>query len=208
MSNITHFVGTYGYPGLFIMMVLEYVILIVPGETTLTTAGALWRSGAYHFHFSTLVIVTGLGTFTGSMLAYAIGRMFGRPLLLRYGKYIFLTPARLERSDALFKKYTILALFISRYIAVIRDILPYIAGINRVKLRIFVPIMFITSFIWTATFLAAGGLIVQMWYVVRQHWQTDLVPAILLVLLVGAGYWYIHRRIDRRLKEAKQQMTE
>lgn len=204
--NLAHLVGTYGYAGLFVMLLLEYVILIVPGETTLTTAGALWRSGAYHFHFVNLVIVTGLGTFTGSMLAYAIGRLFGRPLLVKYGKYVFLTPGRLERSESVFKKYTVLALILSRYIAVVRDILPYIAGVNRVKLVLFVPIMFFTSFLWTASFLAAGGFLMQLWLMVRTHWQTDLLPAVAIVLLMGAGYWMLHRRIDQRLKDSNQQI--
>lgn len=204
--NLAHLVGTYGYVGLFVMLVLEYFILIVPGETTLTTAGVLWRNGEYHFHFWTLVLVTGLGTFVGSMLAYVIGRLFGRPLLVRYGKYILLTPARLEKSEALFSRYTVFALIISRYIAVVRDILPYIAGINGVRLALFVPIMFVTSFLWTASFLAAGGLIGQLWTMVRNHWQTELLPISGVLLVGGVGYWYLHRRIEQRLKQSREQM--
>ena len=204
--NLAHLVGTYGYPGLFVMMILEYLILIVPGETTLTTAGVLWRSGAYHFHFVTLVVVTGFGTFAGSMLAYLIGKIFGRPLLVKYGRYVFLTPGRLDRSEQLFKRYTIVALIVSRYVAVVRDILPYIAGINRVKLSLFIPIMFVTSFLWTATFLAAGGLIGQLWLMIRTNWKADLLPSIGILLAAGLAYWYLHRRIEQRLRQSREQI--
>lgn len=186
------------------MLAIEYVILVVPGETTLTTAGILFRSGSVHFNFVLLVLVTGLGTFAGSMMAYGIGRMFGRPLLMKYGKYVMLTPARLEKSEALFKRQTVLTLIISKYIAVVRDIVPYIAGINRVKLRIFMPITLLASFMWTATFLGAGGLIGELWKVMRHHWKADLVPAIILVLLLGVGYWFLHKRLHRMTSDAEQ----
>lgn len=195
--NLAHIVSSYGYIGLFVMLAIEYIILVVPGETTLTTAGILFRSGSVHFNFVLLVLATGLGTFAGSMLAYGIGRLFGRPLLLKYGKYVMLTPKRLASSEALFQKHTILTLIISKYIAVVRDIVPYIAGINRIKLRVFIPFTLLASFMWTATFLGAGGLIGELWKVMRHHWRADLVPAIVVVALLGVGYWFLHKRLHR-----------
>lgn len=193
--NITHLVGSYGYIGVFVMLALEYLILVVPGETTLTTVGILSHNHAYHFSDVWMVVSATLGTFTGSMIAYGIGRLFGRPLLVRYGKYVFLNEQRINQSEHLFQSYPILMLFVSKYIAVVRDVVPYIAGVNKLKLRLFVPLMFIASVFWTTTFIVAGGLIGQLWTVVQAHWRVAIGPAIAVVVLGVIAYIYIHRKM-------------
>ncbi|GMA60500.1 DedA family protein [Alicyclobacillus fastidiosus] len=193
--NLAHLIGTYGYFGLFVMLALEYVILVVPGETTLTTVGILSRTNVYHFHFLTLVLISALGTSTGALFAYTIGRLFGRPVIYKYGKYVFLTEKRLEQSETLFHRHTILTLLISKYIAVVRDIVPYIAGINRVPLVRFIPITLISSFLWTATFIGAGGFIGKLGAIVRNHWRTDIIPAVLVVVAAAIAYRMIHKKM-------------
>lgn len=212
--NIVHLIETFRYVGLFILLALEYFILIVPGETELTTAGILSKNPHYHLNPGLIIIVAGLGTFTGAMIAYGIGRLLGRPFILKYGKYVLLTPKRLEQSEILFQKYTIVTLVISRYIAVVRDIIPYVAGINRVKLVIFAPVVFVSSFLWTATFVMFGGLIVKAWGYVSQHWQSQMIPIVMVVVILLLLYFYIHWRIKKSLAElqvrtdSQQQSTD
>ncbi|MCY0888022.1 MAG: DedA family protein [Alicyclobacillaceae bacterium] len=197
---LLHWIETYRYYGLFILLASEYFILIVPGETELTTAGALAHRPAFHLNFFELILSTSLGTFSGAMMAYGIGRLFGRPFLLKYGKYMFLTPKRLEQSELLFEKHTIAMLVVSRYIAFVRDIVPYIAGIQRVSLKIVTPILFLSSFLWTSSFLLAGNYIMKAFEFIRVHEQSILPLAIFLFITGGIGYLYIHRRIQRWAK--------
>ncbi len=197
--NFMHWVQVYGYTGMFVMLALEYIILIVPGETTLTTVGILWKNGSSHFHFLPLLAATSLGTFTGAMVAYAIGRFLGRPIVLKYGKYVFLTEARLRQSERLFERQMILTLALSRYIAVVRDVIPYIAGINKVKLRIFVPVIFLSSILWTASFLAAGTLIGQALSFVLAHWKIAIVPAVLICVAGYFAYRALHKKMEGAL---------
>lgn len=197
--HFMHWVQQYGYPGMFVMLALEYIILIVPGETTLTTMGILWKSGTSHFHFLPLVTATSLGTFVGAMLAYAIGRFLGRPIVLKYGKYVFLTEARLRQSERLFERQMILTLAVSRYIAVVRDVVPYIAGINKVKLRIFIPVIFVSSVLWTASFLAAGTLIGQALSFVLAHWKIAIVPAVAICIAGYFAYRALHKKMESAL---------
>lgn len=197
-----HLIVTYGPIGLFVGLALEYFVLVVPGETILTTVGIATRSGSIHLNMVLLIVVTGLGTFAGAMIAYFVGKWFGRPLLERYGRYVLLTPKRLEQSEAVFRRYTWWTLIVSRYIAVVRDIVPYIAGINRTPLAVFIPITFVTSFLWTATFLLLGGLIGQTWALVRAHWRVDLIPAVMLLAVVIVAYRLIHRRMNRWLEQS------
>lgn len=198
--NFMHFIQNYGTLGLFVMLALEYVIFVVPGETTLTTVGVLWRDGSSHWHFATLLVAATLGTFTGSMVAYGIGRWLGRPVLAKYGKYVFLTESRLKQSEALFHRQTVVTLIVSRYLPVVRDVIPYIAGINRVKMRIYIPVMLLASMVWTASFIAAGSLIEQALAVVLAHWKIALAPAIVVVVLAFFAYRALHKRLEQKLE--------
>lgn len=193
--NILHIIVTYRYIGLFILLALEYFILIVPGETELTTAGALTRIARYHMSPMSVIIAAGLGTFSGAMIAYGIGRWLGRPFIVKYGKYVFLTEARLRRSEQLFDKYTVSTIVISRYIAFVRDIVPYVAGINRIKLSLFIPVLLVSSFLWTASFVLIGGVIVAAFHWITAHWQQDTAVIVLCIALVVGLYVYVHRKL-------------
>lgn len=197
---IVHLLDTYGYWGLFGALTLEYLFFPVPGETTLVTSGILWRQGSYHLSLIGLIVATSLGTFTGSLFGYAVGRILGRPVVERFGRYVRVTPARIDHAEALFKQYTVPTLLISRYIAFVRVIVPYLAGINRIRLWVYIPIMLLGSFLWTSTFIFAGGLIEHAWHTVMLHWRTDLIPAVVVAVAVVIGYSYLHRWMHRKMR--------
>jgi len=196
---ITHLLQMYGYWGLFGALALEYLFVPVPGETTLTTAGILGAQPKYHLSLWLLIASTALGTWVGALIGYFIGRTLGRPFVLKFGRFIRLTPARIDKAEILFAKYTLPTLLISRYIAVIRILVPYIAGINKVNIWLYAFTMLIGSVAWTSTFILGGRLIEHAWHQVMQHWHQDLVPAILIVIALGIGYWFLHRFIDKKV---------
>lgn len=196
---IAHLLQTYGYFGLFGALALEYLFVPVPGETTLTTAGILGAEPKYHLSLGWLILSTALGTWTGALIAYFIGRTLGRPFVLRFGRFIRLTPARVDRAEKLFAKYTLPTLLISRYIAVIRILVPYIAGINKINIGLYAITMLIGSFMWTSTFVIGGRYIERAWHNVMQNWHRDLIPAILIVIVLGVGYWFLHRFIEKKI---------
>ncbi|GGJ09603.1 alkaline phosphatase [Alicyclobacillus cellulosilyticus] len=197
-SYIAHILQTYGYFGLFVALALEYVFVPVPGETTLTTIGILYQSKAYHLNLTLLILSTTLGAYLGSTLAYTIGRMLGRPFLERYGRYVGLTPARIDRAEHLFRRYTIPTLVVSRYIAGVRILVPYVAGINRVRLAVYLPVMLIANGLWTTTFILAGRVIERAWHHFIHHWRHDLIPAILITAAFVIAYLYFHRWLKRK----------
>jgi membrane protein DedA with SNARE-associated domain len=202
-QHIAHLLSTYGYWGLCGGLALEYLFIPVPGETTLTAAGIMWHKHTYNLNLFWLLVSTTLGTFAGSMFGYLIGRAFGRPFLVRFGKYIRLTPERIDKADRIFAKYTLPTLFLSRYIAGIRIIVPYIAGINRVRLWVYAPVMFVSSLIWTTTFILAGSVIEQAFQRLITDWQKNLVPVLLVLAVLVVGYVYFHRWLKRKMNAAE-----
>lgn|GEM_PF-1307464 len=197
---ILHLWQAYGYWGLMGAMALEYsIVLPVPAETTLTATGILYQQHVLPMKLIWLITATSMGTFAGATIAYFIGRLVGRPFFERFGKYIRLTPERFDKFEQTFQKYTIPTLVISRYIAFVRIFVPYIAGINRVRLIIFVPTVLLTSFAWTASFILAGSVIDRALIQVVHHWKVELVPAIIVLLALVVGYWYFHRWLNRKI---------
>ena len=203
-----HFAVTYGYTSVFALLGLEYFILVVPGETLLTTLGVLSHTNQLHFSLALLIVAASLGSFTGSVITYFIGRTVGRPIILRYGKYVFITEKRLKQTERLFQRQAVWTLLITKYIAVIRDIVPYVAGINKVNLKVYIPIQLLASFLWTSTFLLGGNLIKVAATSIYHHWRIELIPAILVLAACVWGYRAIHKRMKRFVETEATQSTK
>ncbi|MCL6626306.1 MAG: DedA family protein [Alicyclobacillus shizuokensis] len=199
MHFIEHLMQVYGYWGICGALALEYLFVPVPGETTLTASGVLAQHANGQISLFWLIVAATCGTYAGSMVAYLLGRALGRPFLLRYGRYVRLTPDKLAQADAIFAKYTVPTLVISRYIAFVRIFVPYIAGINRIRLAVYAPVMFIASALWTTPFILAGSLIERMVHAVLADWQKYLLPAVLIAAALAAAYWWFHRWLKRKM---------
>ena len=103
MDYIITFMEQYGYWALFITMALENANVPIPSEIVLGFAGYLIARGV--FDTTTTIIVGTLAGILGSVLSYWMGEYGGRPLLLKYGKYIFFNEHKFELAEKLFNKY-------------------------------------------------------------------------------------------------------
>src|SRR3712207_8915307 len=93
----------YGYLIVFLGVMLEGVGLPLPGETVLITAGALAHRGSLTLWES--MAMGSLGAVMGGQAGYCVGRFAGRPFVLRWGRYAFITPDRLSRTERFFERY-------------------------------------------------------------------------------------------------------
>jgi len=137
MANIEHavigLVDQYGYFGLFVALVLGNIGAPIGSELVLPAAGGLTVTG----HLSNLwltVAVALAGELGGGTLGYAIGRFGGEPLLERYGKYVHITHERLAMMHRFFERWGTFAVFICRFLPVIRGIVAIPAGIAEMNL--------------------------------------------------------------------------
>lgn len=147
-----HLVDQAGYAGLFVAMTLANTGAPIGSEIVLPTAGALVATG----HLSNLLLTIAIAIvaeLTGQSIAYAIGRFGGRPFVDRYGKYIRFHHAELERVDRFFERYGRFAIFVCRFIPVVRGIVGIPAGIAEMPLGPF----YLWTFLGSAIF--CGGLI-------------------------------------------------
>jgi len=133
---IVSLVDHYGYGGLLIGMALGNVGAPIGSEIVLPIAGALTATGHLPALWLTIVVAV-IGELVGATAGYAVGRFGGRALIDRYGKYVHLSHDNLDRVHAFFERYGNFAIFICRFVPVIRGIVSIPAGIAEMNLSHF-----------------------------------------------------------------------
>lgn len=190
-------VETLGYPGVFVLMVLESMVFPVPSEAVLPPAGWLAWQGRMDLWIALLVAT--LGTIVGSLLSYAMGWYGVRPILERWGKYIFVTPHHLDLTHAFFEKRGAgLAIFLSRFIPVVRHLISIPAGSARMPLPTFLLATTAGGACWNLILLYAGFKLGENWHRVTELVEGSkgyaLAAAIVLVATVATYAWVRKRR--------------
>lgn len=189
-------VDHYGYGGLFIVMALGNIGAPIGSEVVLPLSGALTATGHLANVWLT-IIVTVAGELAGGTVGYALGRFGGRPLVDRYGRYVHLTHANLDRVHAFFERYGSFAIFICRFVPVIRGIVSIPAGLAAMDLPQF--------YLWYAAgSIGFCGLLVFLGFELGDHLGsiTPMLHKGGLVLAVAAvvvmiALWVILRRRTR-----------
>jgi membrane protein DedA with SNARE-associated domain len=143
----------YSYFGLFFIILIEEagVPLPVPGDIFIAAIAALPNAN-YLIITSTTVIAT----LIGSTILFAVSRKFGHSLILKFGKYIRLTPEKVKRAEKWFEKYGGSAIVIGRLIPGLRIITPIVAGTFEVSYKTFWLYTTIAAFIWANIYFVIG----------------------------------------------------
>jgi membrane protein DedA with SNARE-associated domain len=153
---IVALIDHYGYLGLFVGLAFGNIGLPVGTELLLPLAGALTATG----HLSNLwltILVALVGELAGGSVGYAIGRFGGVPLIERYGKYVHFTHARLMQVHAFFDRWGTFAIFVCRFLPVLRGIVAIPAGIAEMNLALFYLWTFLGSLIFCTFLILLGG---------------------------------------------------
>lgn len=160
MEHAQHVVAAlidhYGYWGLFIGMALGNVGVPIGTELLLPVAGALTATG----HLSSLeltVVVALAGELGGGSVGYAVGRFGGIPAIERYGRYVHFTHARLVRVHRFFERWGSFAIFVCRFLPVVRGISAIPAGIAEMNLGLFYLWTFLGSLIFCSFLVVLGN---------------------------------------------------
>lgn len=144
----------WGYLGVFTLMAIESTVFPLPSEVVIPPA-AYWAAQG-HMHFWGVVAAAALGSWAGSALSYAVARAVGRPLLLRYGRYVFVTEKKWLLAEQWINRYSAGGIFFARLLPVVRHLVSLPAGAARMPFGIFTTMTLLGSFLWS-TVLAWFG---------------------------------------------------
>jgi membrane protein DedA with SNARE-associated domain len=199
LSQIAHavqqLVVDLGYPGLFLLIVLESTMVPVPSLLVMPFAGFLASRG--DFSLPAILVLNSVAALTGSLLSYWLGAAGGKPLLLKYGKYVFVRPKDIEKTEEYFARHGGKTIFIGRFLPVVRHLISIPAGIARMPLAPFSALTVAGASLW------GGGLMV-LGYWLRENWEPvvtkakrfDMVIAVgmVLVIIAVAVRFYMKRK--------------
>jgi membrane-associated protein len=179
-------VGQYGYAALFFALWLGIVGMPIPDEGIVMTGGAVAASGL--LKVVPAFFLTYLGVVSGLTLGYVLGKYVGTPALDRIRRKKKLA-VYVEKSERLIERYGSYALVISYFLPVVRHIIPYLVGINKMTFRRYVLISYSTGLIWTFAFFTlgyvAGDQVPALAGLIQKYGlQLLWLPLILIIVLV------------------------
>jgi membrane protein DedA with SNARE-associated domain len=141
-----HWVLTGGYVGIIVLMAMESSIFPVPSEIVIPPAAFLAAQGKLSF---TGVVLAGvLGSYLGSAITYWASRLIGRPLIVKYGRFVLVTPKKLEQAEQWLARYEAGGVFFARLLPVVRHLISIPAGIVRMNFGLFSLVTIAGSALW------------------------------------------------------------
>jgi membrane protein DedA with SNARE-associated domain len=141
-----HWVLTGGYVGIIVLMAMESSIFPVPSEIVIPPAAFLAAQGKLSF---TGVVLAGvLGSYLGSAITYWASRLIGRPLIVKYGRFVLVTPKKLEQAEQWLARYQAGGVFFARLLPVVRHLISIPAGIVRMNFGLFSFVTIAGSALW------------------------------------------------------------
>ena len=196
----------FGYVAVFVLMVAESACIPIPSEVTMLFGGALANatvvahySGAHHLNFLLVGLLGTVGNLVGSLIAYAVGRAGGRPLIERWGRYVFLRAREIDRAETWFAEHGQAAVFFSRLLPVIRTFISLPAGVAEMPLGPFVLYTVVGCLPWTFALAGVGYVLGNSFDTVVKYFTP--ITVVVAVLLVGAIAWWLVRRARQKREE-------
>jgi membrane protein DedA with SNARE-associated domain len=144
----------WGYAGIFLLMAIESTVFPLPSEVVIPPA-AYW-AGQGRLNFWGVVAAGTLGSWFGASVSYGVARWLGRPLLLRYGKYVFVPEKKWRLAELWIQHYAAAGIFFARLLPVVRHLVSLPAGAARMGFGVFSVTTLLGSFVW-CTVLAWFG---------------------------------------------------
>jgi len=149
-------IESYGYAALFFALWLGIVGMPIPDEVIVMTGGAVTASGT--LHVLPAFLLTYVGVISGLSLGYMLGRFVGTPILEKLRRKNGMNHY-IAVSEKLTQKYGSLALCIGYFLPVVRHVMPYLVGINKMSYKRYALYSYTTGFVWTLFYFTTGRFV-------------------------------------------------
>jgi len=186
-----------GVGGVVLLMAIESACIPLPSELIMPFAGYLVYRG--EMDLLGVAFAGALGCVVGSIPAYYLGMYGGRPLIVRYGKYILMSHHDLDMADRWFSRHGEITVFVGRLLPVVRTFIAFPAGVAKMDMKKFIAYTFAGSFPWCLGLAWVGMKLGENWRTLGP-WFHKFDVVIGAVLVAGVA-WYLRRHLGH-LKRA------
>ena len=188
-------IGAMGYPGIFLLMAMESSVIPVPSELIMPPAGYLAFLG--NMNLGVAILCGVLGSLAGAYVNYLVSHYLGRPLIMRYGKYVLIPPEKFEKVERFFLQHGEISTFLGRLLPVVRHLISIPAGLSGMGHLKFSFYTLAGAAIWCSILAGIGYFIGANQLLIMQYSHKALAWVILFSIIVITVYVRCQRRRDR-----------
>ena len=189
--------ASFGYAGVFILMLLESASLPVPSEIVLPFAGYLVFTGS--MNFAVVVLVSTVAGVVGALADYYLASKLGRPIVERLFRWSDMKPEHLDRAEKWLSEKGAWSILVARFIPGLRSAISLPAGALRMKLGPFVGMTLIGSFGWSALLIFLGYSAGSVWQTALAR-SSPLLTEVFLIAVAVASASYVLYYVSRRAR--------
>ena len=204
----SHALQSGGYPLVAFMMAIESSIFPLPSEIVIPPAAHLAHTGQIPLTLWGIVLAGTIGSWIWATAMYWASQLAGRPLLVRYGKYVFISAEKIAGAERWAAHYGAMGIFVSRLLPVVRHLIGIPAGIVRMNYWIFSVYTLLGSAIWCAVLCWLGVKMGQDESLMKgEYHRITIWLAGAMVALGGLYYFFVHRHMTKK-PEVRSQKSE
>ncbi|MGE5624120.1 MAG: DedA family protein [Bacillota bacterium] len=188
---VTGVIGSLGYGGIVLLMAIESACIPLPSEIVMPFSGYLVFRG--DLQLWAVALAGAVGCVLGSLAAYWLGARGGRPLVMRYGRYVLISHRDVDLADRWFARHGDITILVGRLLPVVRTFIAFPAGVARMPLGKFVAYTFLGSLIWCWALAWIGERLGEHWDSLGSYFHR--FDALIAVLIVAGAAWWIWRHL-------------
>jgi membrane protein DedA with SNARE-associated domain len=205
LGSLAPILNHYGYVAVGGLVLVEDFGIPVPGETILIAASLY--AGAGRLNVVAVGVIAWICAVLGDNIGFLIGHFGGRALALRWGKYIFLTPARLDKAEQFFEHHGGKIIVAARFIEGLRQANGIVAGITGMHWKRFIPFNALGAALWVGLWVSVGYLagnhITTIYDQITRYSLYVLIAVVVAVVaLVG---WRVRKHLRHRRAQTEAQ---
>ena len=184
-----------GYLLVALLMAIESSIVPLPSEAIIPPAVIVAQQTG-NMSLGGIIIAGAIGSWVGATVMYWASRWAGRPLVLKYGKFFFIPPAKVELAETWSAQFGSFGVFASRLIPVVRHLIGIPAGIVRMSFWRYSFYTLIGSAIWSSVLTWVGVQAGKDEALLNGELQRLTIWLVSAVVVLGAIYWvFVHRHL-------------
>ena len=185
-------IGALGYPGIFILMAMESSVIPVPSELIMPPAGYLAQQG--QMNLLVAILCGTAGSLAGAYANYFAAHYLGRPLLLKYGKYVWITEKKFAKVERFFRDHGEVSTFVGRLLPVVRHLISLPAGLSGMDHLKFSLYTLAGAGLWVTVLTFIGYFIGMNRELIMRYSHHALTGAVVLSAVIIILYVRSHRK--------------
>lgn len=198
---MAHFIHHWGYLALLLLTVAEAACIPIPSEVTVGYAGYLASTG--RLNLVAVILLATAGETVGAYISYVVGRTGGRAFVDRFGRYVLLSHADLDRAEHWFERRGEWSVAVGRVVPLVRTFIAFPAGVAEMAPVRFGLLTAAGSLVWIGALAGAGDALGNRWNRLTHGFDTaGYVIAAFVVIAIAAFLLHRLRQVRAERREA------